>query len=109
VSSAGFPDLGKPADVTDVLGRYRTRTYANGYQLTYEYAVAVEDEVAGLRVEHRQVAVEAVDGDAVPVAGVPEWVVTRSADPDGQPGSEHAQRHEALAAYRAALAAQAVE
>jgi hypothetical protein len=48
-------------------------------------------------------AVETSDGDTVALSGVPVWVGTRVEDPDGRPVSEHAQRHEALAAYRAAL------
>ncbi len=66
-------------------------------------------EAGGLQVEYRALAGEAVgDDDAVALAGTPTWVVTRSADPDRQPVSEHAERREALAAYRALLVAQAV-
>jgi hypothetical protein len=107
VSAAAFP-AGDAADVGDYLGRYRIRYYANGYQLTYEYAVMVEDAGAGMQVEYRVLAAEAMNGDAVALAGVPTWVVTRTADPDPAI-SEHASMREALAAYRALLAAQGVE
>ena len=43
------------------------------------------------------------------LAGTPTWVVTRTADSDGRPVSEHADRGEALGAYRALLAAQVVK
>ena len=108
MSAAAFP-AGTPAEVGDYLGRYRTRYYANGYTLTYEFAVAVEDEAAGLRSERRVLASEALGDDVVPLAGVPTWVVTRSANPDSQPISEHPEARQALAAYETTLAAQAVE
>ena len=71
--------------------------------------MAVEDEAAGLRIERRQLASEALGDDVAALAGTPTWVVTRSADPDGQPISEHPEAREALAVYRALLATQAVE
>jgi hypothetical protein len=101
MSAAAFP-AERPDEVAEYLGRYRTRYYADGYQLTYEYAVVAEAD--GLRVEHRQLASEALGDDAVPLAGVPVWVVTTVEHPDA--GAFHAseQRREALAVYVTALA-----
>jgi hypothetical protein len=108
VSAAAFP-AEQPAEVAEYLGRYRTRYYANGYALTYEYVVMAEDADAGLQVEYRQLAAEALGDDVAPLAGVPTWVITHTDDPDGRPVSEHAERRDALATHRAPLAAQAVE
>src|SRR4051794_10744038 len=70
MSAAAFPAK-RPDEVAEYLGRYRTRYYANGYSLTYEFVVFAEDADAGLQVEYRTVAAEARGDDAVALAGVP--------------------------------------
>ncbi len=106
MSAAAFP-AGTPTEVAEYLGRYRTRYYANGYALTYEYAVMAESD--GVQVEYRQLASEAMGDEAMPLAGTPTWVVTRTTDPDGQVIDEAPDARGALAVYEAVLAAQAVE
>ncbi len=98
--------VGDPVEVLEYLGRYRVRYYPHGFALGYEFSVAIEAD--GLRVELRQLAVEALGDDALQLRRAAEWVVTSTADPDGGVLSVHSTAHAAVDAYRAAIG-QAVE